>query len=367
MPRRIRLGLICAIALCAVPASAQFHPRYDDARVLRMLYTNTGGEQGTSTMYYGRDGALIGEFWTLDDGSRWSGNCYVLDELRRPVEKYRTFSDSLTSLETFAHDDAGRRISETFERSDGPAGTATYRWSDDGRLLSAQCENWKGWLTCGIEYAHDGDRLASARITSGDRQAGGISYRYDADGHLLSETWDFGGRWSQTFTYEYEPEPKRIFDASSPLLSRNPRYRVSAENYDFDGKSGGPSHYEYGPDGRLLRKIFERDDGLRTETTFVFDGSGNLVSSHRAYDDGRTADFTYEYDAARRLAGKTFRRSDGAEGSEQYGYDRFGRLASASYRNLDFWLNGTITFAYDDRGHLSGGRFTAATRTRPTW
>ena len=140
-------------------------------------------------------------------------------------------------------------------------------------------------------------------------------------------------------------------------MMMNSAYRVSGEDYDFNSKGGGSSQYSYDDAGRLEKKIFERADGLRTETSYVFDDKGNLVSSHRSYHDGRTADFSYSYDEALRLTGKTFRQSTGEDGFEAYTYDRLGRLEKAIYRNMDFWLNGVITFSYDDWGHLNAGTF----------
>jgi YD repeat-containing protein len=138
----------------------------------------------------------------------------------------------------------------------------------------------------------------------------------------------------------------------------NAGFRVTGEGYDFNSRGGGPSFYEYDDEGRLLKKVFERSDGLRTETSYSFSDSGDLVSSHRAYHDGRTADFRYTYDDAMRLTGKTFTQSTGEEGYEKYRYDRLGRLAGATYRNMDFWLNGELTFSYDGWGHLEKGVFT---------
>lgn len=349
----------CCLSACATTTTlAQIQPRPEGVRLASMGYHNSSGENGATTFFYDRLGRLSGEFWTLDGGSRWSDNLFLHDMQGRPIEKHRAFSDSLTSVETYLYDAAGRLSAETFERSDGRTGRADYEWSDDGRLLVARCDNWKGWLTARIEYRYLDGRLAGAALTRDGEEIGRIDYDYAA-GRRASETWDFGGRWSQTFIYEYEPAPACVYDASSPLMNRNPRFRVVAESYDFDGRSGGPSHYRYDRDGRLAEKIFERSDGLRTRTTYVYGERGDLISSHREYHDGATADFDYRYDAAGHLTGKTFRRSDGAEGSEAYGYDRFGRLATAEYRNMDFWLNGTITFEYDGRGRLCHGRFEA--------
>ncbi len=58
------------------------------------------------------------------------------------------------------------------------------------------------------------------------------------------------------------------------------------------------------------------------------------------------------------MTGKTFKQSTGEEGFEKYTYDHLGRLVGATYRNMDFWLNGELTFSYDSWGHLASGQFT---------
>jgi hypothetical protein len=355
--RIVPLALILLSTVLSSPSRAQFLPRADGYRLVRMGYTNTSGENGVTIFYYGRDGALAWELWMLNDRSRYSANGFVLDDQGRVIEKYREFSDSLTSTETYRFDDAGQRVAETFARSDGVTGSAAYLWNDDGRVQAAECDKYKGWFSGRIDYEYSGGVLSGAVISRGDERIGEITYGYDEIGRLAQETWDFGGTWSQTFSYEYEAVPERVADASHPLMAMNSRFHVVAEDYDFDGRVGGPSTYEYDSDGLLVKKVFTRDDGLRTETTYTFDAAGSLVSSHRVYHDGRTADFTYTHDARLRLTGKHFQRSDGQEGAEAYTYDRFGRLEQATYRNMDFWLNGVIRFTYDTWGHIDGGHF----------
>jgi hypothetical protein len=352
-------AVLAAVPVFQGAACAQFLPTYDDVRLARMGYVNTGGEDGVSIYHYRRDGVLGAGTWLLTDRSRYSANYYLYDELGRLVEKYREFSDGLVSTQRFEHGADGRVRRESFERSDGRSGYADFTWDEAGRLLTADCRKFRGWFDGLIRYRYENGRLDSATITRDAQSYGVIRYVYGKDGRLATETWDLaGGKWSQTFSYEYGPLPGKSYSASSPLLMMNPAYRVTAETYDFNSQGGGPSSYEYDHDGRLLKKVFERSDGLRTETGYVFDDAGNLVSSHRVYHDGRTADFIYTYDEAMRLTGKTFRQSTGEDGYEKYQYDRLGRLVGATYRNMDFWLNGELAFTYDDWGHLEAGAFT---------
>lgn len=348
------LILFLAFHDCAL---AQFVPAATEARVTRMGYSNTGGEKGLTVFRYRRDGVMNASTWMLEDQSRYSANYYVYDDAGRMVEKYREFSDGLTSTDTYEYDAAGRRLKETFMRSDGVGGYAAYRWSGQGTLLAAECEKYKGWFTGRIDYVYEDGRVASAKISREGKNIGSIDYEYDTAGRLASEVWTFDTQWSQTFTYAWEPFPGIVYSASSPLNMMNPAYRVVAEDYDFNSTGGGPSRFVYEGEGRLEKKVFERSDGLTTETNYLFNGIGDMVSSHRVYHDGRSADFSYTYDAARRLAGKTFEMSTGQTGFERYTYDRLGRLHQAVYRNMDFWLSGVITFQYDKRGHLKTGHF----------
>lgn len=341
-------------------AQAQFLPQYDNVRLARMGYTNTDGEDGLSIYHYRRDGVMGAGTWLLTDRSRYSANYYVYDDQGRMVEKYREFSDGLVSTQRFKYDAGGRVMKESFGRSDGITGFADFRWDEGGRLVSADCKKFRGWFNGFIRYRYEEGRLAGAGITREGEDFGTIEYVYGSDGRLASETWKLGGgKWSQTFSYQYEPLPSKVFSASSPLVMMNPVYRVTGETYDFNSQGGGPSFYEYDDAGRLLKKVFERADGLRTETSYVFDDAGSLVSSHRVYHDGRTADFLYSYDDAQRLVGKTFKQSTGELGFEKYTYDRLGRLVGASYENMDLWLSGDLTFAYDDWGHLDTGKFSS--------
>jgi hypothetical protein len=341
----------------ATATRAQFLPRYDSLRVKCMKYRNSDGERGRTHFYYGRDGVLRSALWMLDDHSRCSSNHHLYDAQSREIEKYRQFSDGLTSTERYEYDDTGRRTGESFHRSDGKSGNARFHWDEVGRLAASDCERYKGWLTARIDYRYSDGRCNEASISRNGDNIGTIEYIYDSAGHLQEEVWDFGGTWNQAFIYEYETVPSRIYSPSSPLLAVNTRYRVSGETYDYNNQIGGPSSYRYDKNGRLLEKVFERTDGLKTTTSYKFDTDGNLLTSHRVYSSCKTADFHYAYDDALRLAEKTFERSDGVAGYERYAYDRLGRLVSATYKNMDFWLTGGITFTYNKWGHLEGGHY----------
>jgi YD repeat-containing protein len=345
------------VSLWAPSGRAQFLPRYNESRLERMDYQNSGGERGHTVFFYGRDGVLRSGVWLLEDSSRFSANYYLYNDAGLEIEKYREFSDSLTSTQRYEYDPEGHLVLERFDRSDGVSGTARFSYNPLGRLVAADCDMLRGWFSGRIEYQYSNDRLSGASISRNDELIGVIEYVYDSSGRLKTETWKFGEAWSQTFGYVYECIPSRVYSPSSPLLAFNSRYRVTGESYDYNQQIGGPSHYTYDTGGRLTKKVFERTDGLTTTTSFEFNEAGNLTSSHRQYSSGTTADFLFHYNNRLQLQEKTFKRSDGAAGFEQYSYDRRGRLVTARYSNMDFWLTGTLSFGYDEWGHLHSGRY----------
>ena len=143
-----------------------------------------------------------------------------------------------------------------------------------------------------ITYSYDETgRRDEASIERDGKAVGVVSYSYDSEGHLVEELWDFGGQWSQTFNYEYEPRPRKTFGFSSPYVAMNAAFRVINESYDYDNQGGGPSFYTYDDEGKLAEKVYERADGLKTVTSYAYDDEGNLDSSHRKYIGGLTADF----------------------------------------------------------------------------
>lgn len=359
---RTKICLVTAATiLCttlAPESGAQLLPNYPDVRLKKMPYRNSGGEDAVTIFYYGRDGKLRNAVWMLADRSRYSCNFHLYDSNGYEVEKYREFSDGLTSTEKYEVDSDGRRTSELFERSDGRKGTAGFTWGNDGPLVETECDNHKGWFSGRILYSYDkAGRSRGASIERDGETIGTVKYSYDSAGHLVEEFWDLAGQWNQTFNYEYEPRPQKTFGFSSPYVAMNAAFRVVIERYDYSNEGGGPSFYTYDDQGKLVEKVYERADGLKTTTSYDYDQEGNLKSSHRKYIGGLTADFDYEHDDARRLTKRACHRSDGATGHEQYFYDRLGRLERAVYENMDFWLNGEINFEYDGWGQIASGRF----------
>jgi len=171
---------------------------------------------------------------------------------------------------------------------------------------------------------------------------------------------EFQNGWSQHFIYEYEEcevKTPPSFASSNVFITNTADFQIVKEEYDFNKEMGGPSYYEYGEDGRLVKKVFERSDTFRTVTSYRYDDNGLLTGSFREYPNGLTAEFTYAFDGNRRLLQRSFKRSDGISGSEQYAYNEKEWLTKGIYENFDSWLTGTIDFFHNDAGFITAGHF----------
>ena len=323
----------------------------------KLLYTNTSGEKGVSFFEYDGTSKLIKGRWQLKDTSRWSANFYHYNEKNQLIEKYREFSDSMTSSLKYEYDTEGKKIAEIFSRSDGRAGKSVFKYSGSGRLEKIICNKYNGWFDgIIIIKTWQGKNPLTADIFRDDEKVGYINYGYNELGNLKKEYWDFNGSWSQTFIWVYEPV-KRTYTSSNVFISENSRFRLTKENYSFNGETGGPSFFTYSENGTLEEKIFIRSDSLKTRTTFEYDEEGILIQSFRHYSNGKTGVFTYEFNADRKLVSRLFKRSDGVDGNEKYTYNSEGQLIKAEWENFDNWLSGTITFEHNRAGLISKGYF----------
>jgi hypothetical protein len=329
----------------------------ENFRLVKLHYSNSNGEEGITEFEYDAFGNLVFSYWKLLNGKRNSKNRYVVNEEGQIIKKSRIFSDSISSKKQFEYNLCGNLVKETFSRSDGIEGLATYHYDEHGNLTFAYCKNYNGWFTGKIQYKYNNyEVIYEAVIQKDDQDIGKIVYHYDIDGNLKIEKWDFNGQWEQTFIYEYIDRPQKIHFSSNPFIINNGFYRVEEEYYEYTDGGSGPSQYEY-ENGKLVKKIFNRSDGLTTETSYRYDDSGRLLSSNRQYSDGKTADFKYTFDENDRLTLRSFIRSDSLTGEEIYSYDHEGIMAMAEYKKMDAWLSGTIAFSHDKQGLPVKGYF----------
>lgn len=352
-----QLARIILLLLICFSVSAKSNT---EIRLKNMYYSNSLGEKGVTHFYYSLENKNFKAIWELIDGTRHSINYHFLDKNDNLIRKYREFSDSITSNNFYKYDNQGNLVEDYFERSDGVKGIVWYNY-ENGKKTEAICRGLNGWFYGIIKYQYSNELLTKGIIYKDGQEAGFIEYKYDNKHNLITEYWDFGGKWNQTFTYEYEniseikPE---FYTYSSPFLNPTKEYIIQEENYSWNNEQGGPSYYEY--DGnKLVRKVYKYDS-LETITTYEYDEKGLLMKSFRNYSDGRKAEFSYHYNTNNQLIRRLFFASNGFEGSESYEYNENGTLKLAIWDKFDTWLTGTLTFTYNSNNRINTGIFKGA-------
>lgn len=334
-----------------------------ELRLARLKYTNSLGEKGVTLFNYNNKGVIYKALWHLINGKRNSLNYYEYDKNENLARKYREFSDNKTSTQTFKYNSEGKLIFEKFRRSDGVKGEVLYSYDSSGKLLKAECKGLNGWFHGVINYKYGSkDSRLSAVISQEGINKGEITYTYNGKGLLIKEYWDFTDKWDQTFLYEYEFIRKNTnlpFTSSNPFINITSGFRIKDEDYDYSGKSGGPSDYFHNGK-KLEKKIFTRSDGLKTETFYFYNSNNELISSLRRYADGKSAIFSYLHNANRQLMKREGLGTDGFRSEESYSYDELGKLIKAVWDNFDSWLTGDISFKHNENGNLVSGIFSGS-------
>jgi hypothetical protein len=322
----------------------------DNFKIIALKYSNSSGERGITEFEYNALGQLAFSRWKNLSGERSSINRYESNSKGEIIEKTRLFSDSISSRQSFDYNLCGKILKENFSRSDGVTGQVIYSYNEHGKLESASCQQMNGWFTGNIEYIYNSyDVLDEATVLRENKKIGKIIYQYDINGNLILEKWDFNGTWEQILVYEYIEVPNTIYASSNPFIVNSAYYRIKDEYYSYEGGSEGPSSYLY-LENKLVKKIFQRSDGLTTETHHQYDELGLLLNSTRNYSDGKTAEFFYTFNDKDQMTRRWFKRSDGLEGEEVYTYDAEGRLVMAEYEKMDAWLTGTMAFSHNSEG-----------------
>ena len=346
---------IIILSLCLVSFTIELSGQFvKDLLVLE--YTNNAGENGKSTFIYNGRETPYKTIWELRDGSRWSVNYNTFDSNGNMVSKYREFSDSLRTEQFFTYNSDGRLVYETFSRSDGRKGEVNYIYEDD-RLVRADCKGLNGWFFGEITYNYQGLQPISADLTKDAKAIGKIEYTYDQKGRLWIETWVFDQGFTQTFTYIYRDKDCIYYRPSNAFLDPGCSYLIKREEYDFCGKTSGPSYYEYDANNRLVEKIYIRKDGLKTVTTYEYLENGLLSASHRVYNSTKKADFSYKYNEHNQLILRSSKLPDGNISEEKFTYDENGQMIRARYTNMDGWLTGELTFVHDRYDRIIEGYY----------
>lgn len=346
------------IILCytAISKAQPFDYNKENFLLKKLHYENSSGEKGKTTFIYDINNYLYKAVWELLDSSRYSLNYYTLNNNIVTLVK-RDFSDGLSSEKKFVYNDKGLVVEELFQRSDSVEGKAYYHYSEDDELIKLKCENMNGWFNGEIEYAYVNNIRKSANIYRNNKRIGSIKYNYSKNGNLIKEYWDFNGKWSQTFSYEYIDRTCEKWISSNPLLNFPCHYIIEIEKYDFNNESSGPSHFSYVNNGKLIEKTFTRSDGLKTRTTFDYDEQRRLAKSTRFYSYGSKGDFEYYYNSNNQIIEKRLVKDGQLISCESFAYDEHGNLRFARYDNMDLWLTGNIIFELDRYNRLVKGNF----------
>lgn len=330
----------------------------EDFRLIKLHYQNSAGEKGVTTYSYNPKGQIYRAVWELLDSSRYSVNLYRYNELGLLTEIYREFSDSITSSEKYFYDSKKNKIADVFSRSDGVEGSTKYIYNDKNQLIEQQCSKHKGWLNGTIFYEYnDEKRIVNAVLKANENVIGTISNTYDSNSMLLQEFWDFSGKWTQTFVYEYEYTGCKHYSLSSVFVKNTCLYSVFQEDYDYCGLIKGSSYFTYDETGKITEKKFIRSDGLTTSTKFEYSSDGLLIKSYRLLPNEKQVTFFYYYNDEDKLIKRKYYEDDINVGFENYFYNIDGILIKAEWKNFDKWLSGSISFESDRYGRISKGYF----------
>lgn len=325
-------------------------------RPVILNYQNSSGEKGISFFEYDGNQRIVKGYWQLLDSSRFSNNYYFYNHLGQLTEKYREFSDSVTSSVKYTYNKKGWKIAVDFSRSDGVTGKTVFEYKPNGVLHKIRCKKYNGWFDGEVVYkTRKNENPLWGEIFRDNKKLGDIHLYYTKNGNLKTEKWIIGNR-SQTFEWEYVLLPVS-YTSPNVFITENNRYRLIEENYSYNNKTGGPSNFKYDEDGKLTQKTFIRSDGIKTLTTFEYDKNGLLKKSFRKYNDGSSATFNYNFNKNRKLVKRSFIHSNGTKGEENYFYSRTGELEKAVWKNFDNWLSGEITFEHAQNGTIKTGIF----------
>ncbi len=355
-------GLITHVSY---PAGNRSDFQYDNALNLtevRLKETNTPNQSGTDIVYSYQFG---GAFNQLTRSTDPRGNVTVLQvdpqgnttQIQRPTV---TSPSTQSITETFAYDGRGRMT----HAADGAGRTLDFTYYTTG--------SHAGYLQ---SVTMDQTGLAL-----------GMSFDYNQYGAMVSATDPRGATTSITVDAEnYVTEVQ----AASPLsyrrrLTYDANRRVTlreAENLDRHGTQDPTTpwigtSYAYDTSGRTLAMTAELNATTSATTTWVYDGSGDLLSVTNpeggvtSYEwDERHLPFKVHLGAgsategtielAYDLNGSLVSRKDPRSYETAYEYDPFGRLTRATdalggYRFLQYDASGnpTLAEAHDPQGVL---------------
>ncbi len=326
----------------------------------RLDYENPTGEKGTTYFDYESNGLSNLSLWELTSGLRFSLNFHYYDSNGNLIKKFREYSDHKNTLQLYTYNNKNKLIAEEFILQDTSRGISNFEYDSNGNMIRINCIAYNGWLngTINIGYDESGLRKKGELFQKGKRSAE-IFYTYDENNNLIKEEWKFANGWYQIFNYIYEladSKTKTSYTSSNPFIT-NETACIVKENYQFGDKQSGPSFYKYDQQKKLSEKVFERSDGFKTNTFYIYNSKGVLQSAFRRFSNGNCALFRYEFNDNRKMTLKEFFRNDKVYGKEIFIYNSSGKLTEGEFINSDFWLTGKLFFKVSEDGIITHGTY----------
>ncbi len=245
----------------------------------------------------------------------------------------------------YAYDGQGNELTETLypnaadaQNQTGATDVISYTYDADGDLLS------EGDQYSTITYAYDGDGdTTNVSTVAGPSLSGlpGVALvsQFDANGDRtqLSATIGLTNDFQDTFGYDGDGNMSSVTQSSAggnAVASKTVGF-----TYDADGDVKMVSRYvaatQSGPDV--------------AQSTYAYDGDGNLTSLSHALYNWNTLSYSWVYDADGNITSSTSQ-----DGSANYTYDGEGELESAQYTPLSgHTMPANVTYGYDPNGNRS--------------
>ncbi len=285
--------------------------------------TQTAGTATTNlSTKYAYDGA--GNQTSMVDAAGHT-TTYSFDALNHPTGK----TDADSGVLVWAYDALGNRISQRNRTDSPPTLSVTWTYDPFGRILTRTADS----VTTTYSYDKNGNKLTASDGTYT------ITAAYDGLGRVATvDDEDVGTTPDTTYTYGVVSSP--------PYLLLKPTWTDPSGSYTatldaFDRQT----------------VLDEPADAGTSDLTWAFGPSGQV--STMTWPNGNMTQ--YLYDHAGHLTSKT--TAAGATNRAVYGwaYNRAGQVLTENENVTGGASNGTVTYAYDALGQLTGSTLSGTT------
>ncbi|MBA7544836.1 hypothetical protein ES705_37197 [subsurface metagenome] len=140
-----------------------------------------------------------------------------------------------------------------------------------------------------------------------------------------------------------------VSNYAQPFGEAAANYRIKKMYYENSSGEKASTYFKYNKYGKLYKAFWSLDNKSRHSINYYeHDSNGCLVSAFRDFSDGLTSYELFIYDSLGNKTSERFYRSDSVSGFASYQYER-GRLNQACLTNYKGWLNGTLTYYYNNK------------------